>query len=83
MSMRHGKRRIYSSVAARICLNWRSSRANPKVPWQTPQKVSIPNLDLLQVKAIVAQARARGKLVRVHLGPSKCLTSRSRRCRCD
>lgn len=46
---------------------------NPKVPWQTPQKVSIPNLDLPQVKAIVAQAHARGKLVRVHLGTVEML----------
>lgn len=46
---------------------------NSKLPWETPPGNPIPNLDLDEVRAIVAQAHTRGKLVRVHLGTAEFL----------
>lgn len=44
---------------------------NPKVPWVTPRRAIIPNLDLPMLQAIVAQAHAHNKLVRVHIGTAE------------
>lgn len=41
---------------------------NSKLPWHSDMGTTIPNLDLKQAQAIVQQAHARGKLVRVHIG---------------
>jgi imidazolonepropionase-like amidohydrolase len=46
---------------------------NWKLPWATAQRDPIPNLDLPEVKAIVEQAHAHGKLVRAHVGTVEIL----------
>jgi len=46
---------------------------NWKLPWHTAPREPIPNLDLAEVKAIVEQAHAYGKLVRTHLGTAEML----------
>lgn len=46
---------------------------NWKLPWAMATRETIPNLDLNEVRAIVAQAHAHGKLVRVHLGTVEML----------
>ncbi|MCI0475673.1 MAG: amidohydrolase family protein [Anaerolineales bacterium] len=46
---------------------------NWKLPWATATRETIPNLDLDEVKAIVEQAHAHGKLVRTHLGTVEML----------
>jgi len=46
---------------------------NWKLPWPTPERETIPNLTLDEVRAIVEQAHAHGKLVRVHLGTVEML----------
>ncbi len=46
---------------------------NSKLPWQTAAPDPIPNLDAITLKALVEQAHARGKLVRVHLGTEEML----------
>lgn len=45
---------------------------NSKLPWQAPPPGEpLPSLDLPEIKAIVEQAHAAGKLVRVHLGTAE------------
>jgi len=46
---------------------------NWKLPWPTAERETIPNLNLDEVRAIVEQAHAHGKLVRVHLGTVEML----------
>jgi imidazolonepropionase-like amidohydrolase len=46
---------------------------NWKLPWLTAERETIPNLDLAELQAIVAQAHAHGKLVRLHLGTAEML----------
>lgn len=46
---------------------------NWKLPWPTATRETIPNLDRDELRAIVAQAHAHGKLVRVHLGTAEML----------
>jgi len=46
---------------------------NWKLPWRTAARETIPNLTLDEVRAIVEQAHAYGKLVRVHLGTVEML----------
>lgn len=46
---------------------------NWKLPWQVAARETIPNLTLEEVRAIVEQAHAHGKLVRVHLGTAEML----------
>jgi imidazolonepropionase-like amidohydrolase len=46
---------------------------NWKLPWLTAERETIPNLDLAEIKVIVEQAHAHGKLVRTHLGTAEML----------
>jgi imidazolonepropionase-like amidohydrolase len=46
---------------------------NWKLPWPTSPREPIPNLDLPEVKAIVEEAHAHGKLVRAHVGTAEIL----------
>ncbi len=46
---------------------------NWKLPWPMPEREAIPNLDPAEIKAIVEQAHAHGKLVRAHIGTAQVL----------